>query len=400
MPETNIYEPINLKLSRWPLKILPKPPESFKPEDFSVLAEKFEQDCSKVKSECINWRNLLSPEILNWFYQNLVNESKNKPDILEQLNNHYWLKSWEFGVNLFTQMMLDPKIRQIIWSRPSWDKLENILNELKKPKEEKVEEKLESPNLKKFNDLIKNTAEWVLTPELKSFFLKNWKDLPSEDIKNWIISLSPESVKFLNSRTSKKIRTIMNSKLKDEKISSQEIKSLIWNFEDRFNDNDTDTDIDEKKETKLEKLYFWLKSDLEKNFSWIDISSFFEKLFLHESGWNPKSRDIRIFACSWTWSVWLAQTISTTYNNDQLWIKFNPFNSNQAVVWAMEFFLLEAYSRSRWNWKIKLARALDTYNKWAWWTKVVPNDALLNPNEKRKDKYWNPYNYALKVLKI
>jgi hypothetical protein len=59
-----------------------------------------------------------------------------------------------------------------------------------------------------------------------------------------------------------------------------------------------------------------------------------------------------------------------------------------------------------------IAYCLDIYNKWLTWSKKIVDSKniwvkneydrnlayMLNPNEKWKDKYQNPYNYSIKVL--
>jgi hypothetical protein len=119
----------------------------------------------------------------------------------------------------------------------------------------------------------------------------------------------------------------------------------------------------------------------------------------------------------------VTQAVSATFNNSILPESFNPFVPEQAIPWALSFFLLENYTTSnhtiairkakiyaQWhkdghkiiqdaiNGKYDIIVALDRYNKWNAWSELNSLAGMLG-DQKWVTVHGNPLNYAQKVMK-
>lgn len=212
------------------------------------------------------------------------------------------------------------------------------------------------------------------------------------------MDLSVEQVRSLNS--SPKLRGNLKALLM--KILSKDTidkESMIQIMDDFSNKLMSDED---QKNQKLKQIYSQFEDNLQKirlsnqKFSSLTSSEFFIKLFIHESGGNWVTGTAKIFAASGSGSLGISQSTKWAYDNKEN--RYNPFDPEQAIPGSMKHFLLECYSRATGNGIMKLARALDIYNKWPKSITDVKDNELLSPETKMTDKHGNPNNYAYKVL--
>jgi hypothetical protein len=226
--------------------------------------------------------------------------------------------------------------------------------------------------------------------EQKAFFFRSVWMISNEKLLQWLQDLSPFQVQSLSAGTPQQFKGIL--KRLDTTIWQEQVGKTIKDFIGTIS---TQTD---KLSEKTLSLYSSLEGNLSKSFRGLTIEEFFMKLYIKESSGNKKSRDINLFAASGTWSLWLSQSTGFAYLNSKKGNLYNPFNPDEAIPGSIKHFLLEAYAYTRGQWRLRVARALDIYNKWPGWTQVVPDEALLSSVNTWKDKYGNPYNYAFQVL--
>lgn len=313
--------PLTLRLDNRPLKLPNPPPDNFKPEDFLSLSKEFKQNCNEVKGECINWKNILNKEMLYLLYNNLSSEAQTRPDIIQKLNDYYCLIPWDFWKNLFTQMMLDPKIRQIIWSRSSWDKFERILNELMKSNE-KVDKKDTKDTKETNNDNIKKQS-W--TEKRESEYNKNlkwiWEQLEkSLWITPWLVTriIEQESLFWTLKINGWKSTWIMQ-------LNSDPFKNMMqidqsWKYEEYFSNLPSEVidKISPEWAKNVIKNIIWEYS--KENFDKKTLSSLFSQLHTF-ARWMKDSKDYDILnmVC---WSITLAFSENyKIYKHNNKWEK-------------------------------------------------------------------------------
>lgn len=288
-----------------------------------------------------------------------------------------------------------------------------------------------------FMDLVEKKW-WEVTKEVKEYFYKYAIEMPKEVVKDFLVSIEPEEVKALNKWKAKQLDRILSRKLDSEVISEQQAKTIItqhfWALETKVKTEQVQDvqkrDIwlspEEKerreKEREIVRLYSKLRDNL-RTFHKMTPEDLFTKVFIHESGGDKETRTIKVFAASWTGSLGPCQAVSGTYCNNILPEKFNPFDVNEAIPWAVAFFLLENY-----DWvhqiAVKKARkyaegkpnakkiiadaeagkydiyvALDRYNKWNGWSASVSLSEMLWEKKNKRYAHGNHADYADRVLR-
>nr|MDD3720284.1 hypothetical protein [Candidatus Gracilibacteria bacterium] len=331
----------------------------------------------------------------------------------------------DFGPNTFSKLMLKlpneykktfisyikdsnsvqlPNLKQLIDS--FLDNKRTILENPKVATKEKQIKKLNDSDTKnvsykdKFLSYVRAGIE--ITKELKTSFFKSAMDLEPEIIKDWITGLDSKAINMLT-RTKgeiKKLKKILDKKLGDITMTGQEVKDKVLTFIGVLDEKESKNEVMTENEKETRKLYLELQTGLSKYYPDVgSVPELIKKLSIHESGGIKGKEEIKLFSGSGTGSWGAGQATRFAYDNDNLGIHFNPFNKDEAILGITEYFLRASYKESYGKGKYKIARALDIYNKGILGTKAVPNEALLNPKEKRKDKHKNPYNYAYEVLK-
>lgn len=292
----------------------------------------------------------------------------------------------------------------------------------------------ESPSVHSLDSrAAKNTSEYFLTlvrnewgkitADIRRLFYQVADKIPTEKLQSFLTSLDPLEVKNLLWGNQMKMKKIL-SRLKDETISRAMVSEIISKHFSKEEDDHGESEssgMGSEKEKQIKQRYQDLTENLRKWFG-MAPEELFAKLFIHESWGSKEQWTIRIFAASGTGSIGPCQTTSSTYTNDILPAKFNPFNPETAIPWAISFFLLENYTEQNHKIAVQKAKiyaqwhqrpdqimrdahagkydvivALDRYNKWnAGSAKISLADMLGKSTQ--KSSHDNPYNYSCEVL--
>lgn len=257
--------------------------------------------------------------------------------------------------------------------------------------------------LTEINPLTWDLAPWIVKSFTQSEIDKIYDIIHSKEInpnfiRSWFVNLSVEQVRSLNGTDllRKKLRKVLYNLFYRDVISKESMVHIMNDFLSKVQKSQ------EKNQQELKSIYSQFEKDIQKirasnvKFKNLTVHEFFTKLFIHESWWNKEKRSAKIFAASGTGALGLSQ--STKWAFDTKENRFNPLDPNQAIPGSIQHFLLECYSKASGNGVVKLARALDIYNKWAKWTLKVPDGELLSAKTKRYYAQWNPGNYAYIVL--
>lgn len=236
---------------------------------------------------------------------------------------------------------------------------------------------------------------------LRTMVLQKTKNILSgkeqaEHLQQYLQSLSPQQIQDLAIRSVKwkDKHDILTQNLGAIQMNEWDIRGIIDGFSEKLRNNNPTENPERQK--KIKELYDKLTWDLRSR--GMSVSDFFMKLYIHESRGDRKKRTVNVFSSSGSWSLGITQSTRFAYNNTHIGTQYNPFVPEQAIPWSIEYFLLACYANSGGTGMMKVARALDIYNKWGKGTKKVPNADLLSPHTTKKDERGNPYNYAYQVL--